>query len=264
MANFTNPIKAAFGHYLRGFHSMLVADTPALGEFASRRFAAGGAAVWAPGRMVDQVAEMIAAWRKNDTNGAPSQPPRLPILIAAISKDYTPAPPDWTRQAADPVHVMIPGDEKERVFKMRVAFAEVRVQVAVVASEESTARSIAMQLQLYASAIERRRIYAEYPLAGVQTLWPFIFKEPDLMGISLPQEVKNLTVLTVDFIGVASVPLLMSPKVGDPDADHKGGGTYDDPDGYLVVGQAEIAGWDDQHLIPMDPARNPEQIGGEP
>ena len=57
MANFTTPIRVAFGRYLQGFHRMLIADTPALAEYAARPFAK--AAVWAPGRMVDQVDDMM-------------------------------------------------------------------------------------------------------------------------------------------------------------------------------------------------------------
>lgn len=243
MANFTDPIKAAFGRYLKAFHAMLIADTPALGEYAGREFAKS--AVWAPGRMIDQVEEMIAAWRKNDTSGQARATPYLPIIIAACSKDYMPAMPDWTVQAADPVDVMVPGDAKNRVFKMRTAFSEVRIQVAVAAADEPTARSIAMQLQLYSSAKERRRIYANYVLAGVSQPWPFVWKEPDVNAISMPQDVKNLTVLTVDFTGVASVPMLSYPRDGDVDSDGQGDGTYQDPPGYLTVQQADITSWPD-------------------
>lgn len=257
MSNFTDPIKAAFGRYMEGFHEMLIADTPALVEFAGRAFAES--AVWAPGRMVDQVEEMISAWRKNDTSGQARATPFLPVLIAACSKDYMPAQPDFTRQAADPMDVMIPGDPKARVFKMRTAFSEIRVQVVVLAAEDPTARSIAMQLQLYSSAIQRRRIYADYPLAGVTTQWPFLWKEPDVNAISLPQDVKNLTVLTVDFNGVASVPMLTYPKTGDVDSDNSGGDTYADPNGYLVVAQADIVGHGGD---PSDSGVTITQVGG--
>lgn len=254
MANFTDPIKVAFGRYLQGFHAMLIADTPMLTEYAGRRFA--DSAVWAPDRMVDTVADMIAAWRKNDTSGRARGTPYLPIILAAMSKDYMPATADWSVQAADPVDVMIPDDPKQRMFKMRTAFSEIRVQVAVVAADGATAKSIAMQLQLYSSAKERRRIYAEYKLAGVDTKWPFVWKEPDLNAISLPQEVKNLTVLTVDFTGVASVPMLSFPKSGDVDADGQGGTSeqgvtnYQDPDGYLVVQQADMTAYPDVNPDP--------------
>lgn len=262
MSNFHLPIKAAFGRYLQGFHAMLIADTPAMREFAERPFAKS--AVWAPGRMIDEVAEMLAAWRKNDTSGQARATPYLPIMIAACSKDYIPAQPDFARPVADPVDVTIPGDPKARVFRMRTAFSEVRVQVVIAAAEEPTARSIAMQLQLYASAIERRRIYADYKLAGVTTKWPFVWREPDVNAISNPQEVKNLTVLTVDFNGIASVPMLSFPKVGDVESDGQGDGSYEEPNGFLVVQQAEIAGWDADRVTPDNVDDNPDQVGEIP
>lgn len=60
------------------------------------------------------------------------------------------------------------------------------------------------------------------------------------MAISLPQEVKNLTVNTVEFNGVASVPMLTYPRTGAGDSDGAGGDGYEDPNGYLVVRQADI------------------------
>lgn len=253
MANFTDPIKAAFGRYLQGFHAMLIADTPALAEYAARPFAKS--AVWAPGRMVDQVEEMIASWRKNDTSRQARATPFLPIMIAACSKDYMPAQPDYTRQAADPVDVMIPGDPKARVFKMRTAISEVRIQVAIAAAEEPTAKSIAMQLQLYASALERRRFYSEYPLAGVTTRWPVSLEMPEVNGVNMPNDQKNLTILTVDFNARASVPMLTFPRTAATDSDDKGSGTYEDPNGYLVVSQAYIAGWSAEKADPDDSIR---------
>lgn len=236
MANFTDPIKAAFGRYLQGFYSQLVADTPALAEFAARGFAKS--AVWAPGRMVDQVEEMLASWRKNDTAQAARPTPYLPVMIAAMAKDYVPAPPDYSRGLADPIDVMLPNDPLGRVFKMRAVVADVRTQVAIAAPEDSTARSIAMQLQLYASALPNRRFYASYPLAGLDENWPVVLELPDLQAINSPTEVKNLTLLTADIQMRATVPLLSYPKGAEP-SDGQGAGTADDPHGYLVVVRAD-------------------------
>jgi len=202
--------------------------------------------------MVDHVEDILASWRKSDTSQAVRATPYLPIMIAAASKDYMPAQPDYTRQAADPMDVMIPGDPKERVFKMRAVVSEVRVQVAVAAADEATARSIAMQLQLYASATERRRFYSSFPLAGIDTAWPVSVEMPEVSGINMPGEQKNLTVLTVDFNLRATVPMLTHPRAGDVEGDGQGSGTVDDPDGYLVVQQADIYAWPDVKPDPDD------------
>lgn len=238
MANFTDPIKAAFGRYLQAFYDQLVADTPALAEYAARGFSKS--AVWAPGRMVDQVEDMLAAWRKNDTSGSARATPYLPILIVAMAKDYVPAPSEFGRPLADAVDVMLPDDAKQRVFRMRAVTADVRCQIAVCAPEDSTARSLAMQLNLFAQALGNRRFFASYRLLGHDEMWPVVIELPDLQAINNPSEVKNMTILTVDIQMRATIPLLSHPKAGAPN-DGKGAGTEDDPSGYLVVVQSDGA-----------------------
>lgn len=244
MANFTTPVKEAFGRYLERFYGQLVADTPAMVEYAARGFSK--CAVWAPGRMIDQVEEMLASWRKNDTSQADRATPYLPVMIAATSKDYMPAPPDFSRQLADAVFVTIPSDPKGRVFSMRAVVSEIRAQVAICAPEEATARSIAMQLQLFSSAVGNRRFYANYALAGFSEPWPVVFEMPEIMAVNAPNDQKNLTILTVDFTMRATVPLLKAPKLTDSDGDNQGTNNATDPDGYLMVQQADIKAYPDR------------------
>ena len=78
------------------------------------------------------------------------------------------------------------------------------------------------------------------------------------MSIATPNDQKNLTVLAADFNLRATVPLLMYPKAGELDADGQGTGTYDDPDGYLVVTQADITSWPD---VSTDPENVPPGVG---
>ena len=242
MANFTDPIKAAFGRYLQRFYAQMVGDTPAVAEFARRGFSR--AAVWAPGRMVDQVEDMLAAWRKNDTELHPKPNPYLPIMIAAMSNDFTPAPTDYVRPLADEAFVQLPNDPKARVFKLRVVVANVKTQVAIAAPDPGSAKSIAMQLDLWCKALSNRRFYSRFPLAGFDEPWPVALELPELLAVPTPQEVKNLTLLTVDIDMHATVPMLMHPAHGAADADGKGLGTEDDPDGYLVVTEAHGSGYE--------------------
>lgn len=250
MANFTDPIKIAFGQYLQGFHLQLIADTRALAEFAARDFSK--AAVWAPGRMIDQVEDMLASWRKNDTSQAAQPTTALPIIIACMAKDFVPAPPEFGRGLGDAVDVMLPDDPKERTFRMRAVVADIRTQVAIVAADDATARSIALQLHAYTSAIGNRVFQSTYRLAGMDDQWPVMLENPDLMAMATPTDVKNLTMLVLDIPLRATVPLLTVPRATEPN-DGLGGtagpgaGTGNtnnplapdyDPHGYLVVVQA--------------------------
>lgn len=237
---FTDPVKAGLGRYLERFHAQLLADTPAMREFAARPFAK--ACAWAPGRMIDQATDMLEAWRKNDTAQAAQGTPLLPVMLVAVSKDFMPAPPDFTRGMSDAyLPVMIPSDVKNRVFYMRAVVADIRTQVAIFAPEEGTARSIAMQLHLFASALPNRRFNATYSLSGVDDQWPVVLELPDLNAVATPTEVKNLTILTVDIQLRATIPMLVRPSVTD--ADGKGTGTEADPDGFLVVAEAHGTAW---------------------
>jgi len=233
MSNLTAPTRAGFVRWLERFYNEdLYANTPSLVEYAARGFPK--CAVWAPGRMVDQVEDMLAAWRKNDTSGQDKPTPYLPIMVAAMAKDFSPAPADFSRKVTDYVNVRIPGDPKQRVFKMRSVVAEVRTQLAIFAADEPTARSLATQLDAYAGGTVNRRFGPANKLGGLDERLPGVFEEPDVHAIPSPTEVSNLTVLTIDFTLRATVPMLRAPK-GDELNDGKGTGTVDDPSGYLVV-----------------------------
>lgn len=236
MENFTDPIKIGFGLYLHRFHQDLIASTPAMQEFAARPFSQ--CAVWAPARMIDQVEEMIASWRKNDNADDARPRPYLPVMIAAMSKDYMPAPPEFSRVVPEDTFITLPEDPLERLFKLRMVTADVRIQVAIIAQEEATARSIALQLDLFAKTTENRRFYAPFTLAGFSEGWPVTLEMPELQGIANPPgENKNMTILTVDIQARATVPLLRAPGPGEPH-DGKGTGASNDPHGYPAVQEA--------------------------
>lgn len=228
----TLPIEAAFGRYLQAFHAQLIADTPTLAEFAARPFAKASA--WVPGRMVDQVEDMLQAWRGDNTSGEARATPFLPMLLVAAARDYIPMSADTGRQAAEPLYCMIPDDPKGRIFTIRAAQCELRTQVAVCAADKPTAKSIALQLQMWCSRMSNRRFPAVYRLAGMDQQWPVQLETPEVMGVVVPSEARNLTVLTVDFNLRASIPLLGRPVEGSAESDGKGTDPINDPSGYAV------------------------------
>jgi hypothetical protein len=238
MAAFEAPIKEAFGRYMGAFYGQIIGNTQFVAEFAGRGLAKSIA--WAPGRMIDQVEDMLTTWRKNDTSGTVDATPYLPVMIVAMEKGFTPSPMDFSRSVADEVDVMIPSDPLQRVFKMRAVAADLRCQVVIMAPDDASAKSLAMQLHLWANQSVNRRFYAKYPLAGLNEPWPVVLETPDLMAVSVPaaEGVKNLTILTVDFQMRATIPLLICPTATEPH-DSKGAGTASDPHGYLVVVRAE-------------------------
>lgn len=239
--NLEDSIKAAFGKYLSRFHGQIMPDTRAAKEFASRSFAKS--CVWAPGRMIDQVNDMLEAWRKNDTSQGSQSNTALPVIIAAMARDFAPSGSEFGRNVSDAVDVVLPNDPKNRLFKLRTIQADYRVQLAVVAPDSPTARSIASQLHLFVSAIGNRSFFATFSLAGIEDQWGVQIENPDLLFAGTPMEdVKNLTVDVVDLTLRATVPFLSAPE-GDEPNDGKGEGTNQtdpfadgyDPSGYVGV-----------------------------
>ena len=78
------------------FYAGIVPTTNGLQEYAARGLAKS--IVLVPSRMVDAVEEMLSAWQRNDTDGAPTQPAKMPIIFVAIAKDYTTPGRDYARQ----------------------------------------------------------------------------------------------------------------------------------------------------------------------
>lgn len=224
--NFSDPLKMALGLHLQGFQRGLMPDTRAVLEFMRRPFM--DAVKLAPDRMIDAVDEIIDAYRKNDNVPGKQPVTALPIVLVAVGKDYTPSGSEYGRVVADPIFVQIPGDKKERIFRLRVVKRDYRAQVVVMAAEGVTASSLAMQLHLYCAAMARRTLAAQHRFAGVSTYWGVQIEDPEISAISSPagEGVKNATVLVVDMTLRATIPLYNAPG---PDEPNDGLGTSNEP-----------------------------------
>ncbi|MNO45298.1 hypothetical protein D3C76_355620 [compost metagenome] len=226
------PVKVGLGEFLQGFYGQVAPTTRSLQEFVGRGFPYCFA--WAPARMVDLAGDMLAAWQRNDTGQAPTRPPKLPAVLVAVAKDYTPTGRDFTTQIADPVDVMIPGDDKARYFQMKLVAGDVRAQVAIAASDEPTAKSLAAQFLLYLDSPSRRAFSARYPFAGIDHEFPVQIEAPDNPAMNIETGSKNVTMLAIDLTLKCSVPLFLAPGEGEPN-DGKGVPGTADPAGFPLV-----------------------------
>lgn len=233
------PVKTAFGQYMAGFYSSIIPTTKSLNEFVARGL--DKSIVWAPARMVDAVEDMIATWQKNDPDGMPTQPPKMPVIIVAMAEDYVPTMRDYTRQVSEQPYLIIPDDTKERAFKVQVVAGDIRAQVVMAAHDEPTAKSLASQFCLYLDNIENRRFFSHFSFAGMNDLeWPVQIESPDVPAMSIKTDVKNMTVLACDVTLKASVPLFKAPVVGEPNDDKGTPGDPLDPAGYPLVEQVNF------------------------
>lgn len=226
------PVKAGFGEFMGRYYASIVPNTGPLQGYVRRGLAKSIA--WAPGRMVDAVEEMLSLYMRSDINNAKTKPAEMPAIIVAMAKDYMPTGRDYTRQVADKMMVVIPSDPKERVFGLRAAAGDIRVQIAVFATDEPSARSLAAQFLLFLDATPNRRFTATYSFAGQNMDWPVQIEAPDIPAQAIATEAKNLTVLAIDVTVHAEMPLFDAPAAGQPN-DGKGEPGTDDPAGYPVT-----------------------------
>lgn len=226
------PVKAGLGGFMQRFYASVVPTTTGLHEFVGRGFPY--CVAWAPTRMVDKAEEMLAAWNKNDTDQAATRPPKLPVVLVAVAKDYTPISRDFGTQIADPIDIFIPGDPKHRYFEMRLIQGEIRAQIAIFAHDEPTAKSLAAQFLLFLDSPSNRGFKAVFPFAGVDNEFPVQIEAPDNPAMNIDTGSKNMTVLAVDLTLKCSVPLFQAPAEGESN-DGKGVPGTDDPAGYPLV-----------------------------
>lgn len=221
------PLQQGFGAYMAQFYAQLVADTPAMAEFIKRGLSKS--VVWAPGRMIDSVEDMLAEWRKNDNADGPSDSSYLPVMLCAMSKDFMPTMADWGVAVGTSIDVMSPDDPHERTYKLRTSSNEYRVQVVIVAPEVDTAHSLALQFSLWANGDGGRRFKHYHPFGGMLHDFPAVLEEIDLGAMDARSEQKNITILTVNMNLRATIPIFRAPGAGEAN-DGKAA-----PAGYPVV-----------------------------
>lgn len=232
------PVKAAFGQFMGRFYAEIVPTTKPLESYVARGLAKS--IVWAPSRMIDSAEDMLASWQRNDTDDATTKPANMPVMIVGMARDYTPTGRDYTRQIADAEMVTIPGDVKERAFSLRTIAGDVRAQIAIFAQDEPTARSLAAQFLLFMDATPNRRFTASYRFAGQAMDWPVQVEAPDSPAMSIQTDAKNLTILAVDLMLHAEIPLFNAPAAGQPNDGKGTPGDASDPSGHLLTVQVSI------------------------
>lgn len=232
-------LKVSFGHYMGRFFDQLVPTTKPMAEYCRRPFKY--AVMLAPARMIDMAEDLLAKYLRADIQkDSSTRPHNLPVILVAFARDVTPTARDYGRQIANAEWVTLPGDEKERVFKIRTVASDVRVQCAVFASDEPTARSIAAQFLLHVDATQNRRFWVDYEYAGIPLKFPAQLETTEVIAPLTPTEANNLTVLAIDLTLKCTIPLINGAKT-EEEADDKGiVGDEFDPAGYRIVEAVDI------------------------
>jgi hypothetical protein len=232
----TTPVKAAFGQWLCAFYAQFYPDTPAGVEWAARGHVK--AMQWAPGRMVDDVENMISTYKRVDNSGNASTSTFFPVLLTAVAADYNETPGEAGRHASHWRSMAMPGDTLKRHLQVRVMSADLRAQVVAVGTDAPTVMSMIGQLVEWAKV--SRVFQARYVFQGIPSDWPVQVLWEDRMA--LPSLIgEHMAVLPLDLKLRAGMPMFRGP-VGDEATDGQ------DPPGFPVVEQIDSA--HDQTLGP--------------
>ena len=198
-------VKVAFSEYIGDFYRSISATTKPMIEFRSRGLEKSIA--WCPSRMIDTAEEMLSQWQRNDTDNAPTNPSKLPVILVAMAKDYVPTSREYTRQVAERQFVGIPEDTKGRMFGLRYISADIRTQICIFAADEPTARSIAAQFCLYIDAMSNRTFNALHEFAGFKLPFGIQLETSDAPAMNIQTDAKNLTILAIDLTLRCSVTI---------------------------------------------------------
>ena len=234
------PVKVAFGEYMGDFYRSISATTKPMIEFRNRGL--GKSIAWCPSRMIDAAEEQLASWQRNDTDDAPTNPSKLPVILVAMAKDYVPTSREYTRLIAERVMVGIPEDVKGRMFGLRYISADIRTQIAIFAADEPTARSIAAQFCLYIDAMHNRTFESLHDFAGFKLPFGIQLETSDTPAMNIQTDAKNLTILAIDITLRCAIPMFDNPADNEPNDGLGTDGDMNDPHGYLVTGDLMITG----------------------
>lgn len=232
------PLQSAFSQYMVRFYRGIYPSTKALDEFVAR--GSELSLQWVPGRMVDKVQDMLAAYQKNDNSTAsrphvPGKGALFPMILVGMAKDYTASGPDQQSRQVGRQLVRIEDDPDGSVYGYRQGAGDVRVQVVILAAEVATAHSLAAQFSLFVGEIPNRRFRVAHKWGQYDFDMPCMLENPDIMFSKIDPEDQNMTILAADLTLKAVIPYFDAPKAGE-DND----GTSNNPPGYPVVQEVHV------------------------
>lgn len=239
MADLFLPIKVALAEYMGRFKQSLVnthSDTNAVQDFDNRVLKSS--IVYVPSRMVDATEEILSAWRKNTNANQAQSTAFLPVIAVAIARDYTPASPSQGMMLADPIDIKIPNYPDERNLKLEIIRGQLRVQVVVIAPDDSTAKSLIARFCHFVRRYDNRGFNALYRLAGVNESWFNVWDSQDIYPLSVTMQQSNVVIQKVDLLLNIAIPMVYGASA---DANSgMGSGTPNDPFGYPVLTQINM------------------------
>jgi hypothetical protein len=206
-------IKIGLAQYLARWRDGIYADyidTKAVQAFLDKPFAE--AVQWVPSRMIDEVVDMIAAYRKNQ-NGPQGNTTLFPVVLLAIDDNLPQVGVDWGGQQIGRRLLQI--EEGGSWYGYRHSMVERRAQVVIVASEGGSAQSLAAQLAGFVFEPKNRCFDAHYTFGEYIVPSPVELESNRLDFMEFKVEGKNIKVLFADMTLKCTIPWFDAPRPGE-------------------------------------------------
>jgi hypothetical protein len=225
--------KEAVGNWLNQWYDSLTPTTEQLQAYIDKGFSQSVG--WATGRMKDDVQAMLDSYRRNENFGTVNANSKFPVMIVAMARDVTPTTGDWGARQVPRQFVQIEDDPQASWYGYRQAMQDVNMQVVIMATEESTARSLAFQFTYFLGLASSRRFYKTETWGQYDIESPVMLETPDVLMQFMPLDQKNMTILTVDFTLKDTIPYFDAPGIGE-----ENDGSSNDPPGYPILDKINL------------------------
>lgn len=209
----TKELKTAFVQFMLDYFSELDdVDNKHIRAFKQRKVAEQLAV--APGRLVDQHAEMLAKWREYAGNSNQKPTAKLPIFLMGFDKGYSSTGLERGRSIADDGYLV--ENDNGDFFHLRLSKVDQRVQIVLYCPDAETAFLFADQFKLFCAKYENRHRHAYFKYADKIYPVPITLEDNNVFGANsqIPDQ-NNLTVFIFDLNFICNIPYFSGDKARD-------------------------------------------------
>lgn len=206
-----DPVTLALSNVMAEFHDVYIPRTRSAAFWKAR--ATNTAILMAPSDLHGDAVAQIIKWRQNDNtpDGEPivRQGSTLPVVLFSLARDFS-LLSGYGKPILHQIPVSLPQDSEHRLVALSVMRVGIPAQVAIVADNPTTAKSIAAAFALYLDRLPKDRFMADFRFEeyGQSIPLPITYERNDPMPVTMPANERYLSVLVVDLVVQATIPEL--------------------------------------------------------
>lgn len=213
-----DPVTLALGNLMAEFHDSYIPRTRSA-EFWKQRDTST-AILLAPSDLHGDAVAQIVKWRQKDhtPNGQPlvRQGSTLPVVLFSIARDFS-LLSGYGKPVLHRIPVKLPNDPEPRVIDLSIMRVGIPAQVAVVADDPTTARSMAAAFAMYLDRLPKNQFMADFkfPEYDQSIALPITYERNDPMPVNMPASERYLSILVIDLVVQAVIPELNGVVAGE-------------------------------------------------